>query len=294
VGTSIASTTVLGGASDEHLLVGTVSGGDEKIVQEEVVTFVEDGDVLEKGLTSSPFRTYGQATSDALENSILGFLRRPVRMLGFQWPDSMIASSTAGILFEMNLPWDWIRRSMINEKLSGFKFLRTDFEIRVVVNAQPSQAGAMLVAWIPYAQQARYRPSSVFSWTGYPHVMLDLSQSTSVKLRVPYIMLESHFSLTDDGFRENSLGTIVGCVISPLRGGNPNVDGTVFVHAVNPSVEIPTGIPVREGPSGEVQCWHMKKKQKPLSQPVHVETVPEVIITPPKNFGNWCTFSEVR
>lgn len=225
----------------------------------EIVEFKEDGvvEILEQEIVS-PMNDYLRGAEDTLENDIHGFLKRPVEITNFQWPATAIAGTD---LIDPNvnipgisLPFDWIERPMINQKLQGFTFLRCDFRVRVQVNAQPFNAGRLLVWFEPLTSNMETHLTQATSTrhfggiTGYRHIDLDLSETTAVEFTVPYIGLLSHFNLIT---REAFLGKVRLTVYSQLTAGETGaeVDGTVWINAENIDLQMPTGLPLSISPA---------------------------------------------
>nr|WPR17564.1 MAG: structural polyprotein [Pseudoscorpian dicistrovirus] len=219
-------------------------------VTEEIVHFEEDASVtVNHDVKSvSPIEEYLFNVEDSTVNDIKGFLSRPVEIYRFDWlttqtegHDLILSNSahTAGI----TLPNDWFAQPMISEKLKGFTFIRCDIIVRVQVNAQPFNAGRLILWFDPLTDNYKINKqisniSHFGGITGYSHVDLDLSESTAVELRIPYIGTVSHFNLiTGNG----GLGNARAMVYSPLRGG-ADCDGTVWIYAENIDVQMPTGM----------------------------------------------------
>lgn len=219
---------------------------EENIVEEreEILTFHEEGEVSRVQIEHPQNDLLKlQDLDDVISNDVVGFLERPIHHANFEWlatsPDAVELTK------EVSLPGDWILSSMIREKLSGFRYLQCDFKIRVQVNAQPFNAGYLMMTYIPLHRQNTLTPTNVTTFsglTGYRRVMLDLSQDTSAEITVPYNNIVSHFDLVNGvGY----LGVVKLYVYSPLTGSD-NVDGTVWITAQNVKVSLPTGLPVKQ------------------------------------------------
>jgi len=211
-------------------------------VQQETVTFSEEGDVASAPVeVSSPVLDYLAVANDSLTNDVRGFLSRPVELKNFVWAATGTHGSTVGTT--TLLPNDFLARPMISQKIAGFRYLRCDFVLRIQVNAQPFNAGRLMAVFLPFANQQSYVPSNQTHFgglTGYSHVDLDLSVSTAIELRVPYICPTSHFDLVE---AIGSLGVIQLFVYSQLTG-TVDVDGSIWCHAENIDIQMPTGMPL--------------------------------------------------
>jgi len=88
------------------------------------------------------------------------------------------------------------------ERMVGVRGFRATLVFKVVVSATPFHQGiANLCFQYGTATQvgASTRPAYYYKSTDVPHVMLDISESTSVELRVPYLSALEYFPATPDG-----------------------------------------------------------------------------------------------
>lgn len=213
-------------------------------IQEEILVFHEEGEVpCEEIENTIDEQSKLKDLEDVLPNDVIGFLKRPIHHADFEWlatnPDAV------ELIKEISLPGDWINKDMIYEKLSGFRYFKCNFKIRVQVNAQPFNAGYLLMTYIPLHQQNTVTPSNVTTFsglTGYRRVMLDLSEDTSAELVVPFNNILSHVDLINDN---GYFGVVKLYVYSPLTGSD-NVDGTVWITADDVKVSLPTGLPIQK------------------------------------------------
>lgn len=220
---------------------------------EQILVFHEEGVVSrdqDQEQVSSSFKQL-KDLDDVLANDVIGFLKRPVHYADFVWKASEVEAIE--LIPKIQLPAAWISKNMIYEKLQGFRYLKCDFKIRVQVNAQPFNAGLLLLNFIPIEDQMTTTPSSLADFgglTGYPNVTLDLGRDTSCELMVPFTSIISHFDLVR-GY--GYLGAVKLFVYSPLTGLD-DVDGTVWITAENVEVSLPTGLPVvKVTESGQAQ-----------------------------------------
>jgi hypothetical protein len=215
-----------------------VDSTQEEIV-EQIVTFHEDGDVavVDEVPPEVPM-VYRKVAEDDLQHTVVDILERPIEVANFTWE---LASAAGTELSSVELPADWLSVNMIKEKLSGFTFFRADFEVKVQVNAQPFHAGNLLVVFEPLAGQQQYTPSNMLHFggvTGYRHVNLDLSESTSAMLTIPFLTNLTYFDLIK---AIGQLGRVRMFVYSALTGST-DVEGTIWIRARNVSVDMPTGV----------------------------------------------------
>lgn len=211
---------------------------EEQVVQQEVMQFEEDGGVEKVESNDVPEFDDYPATGDTLENSVRTILERPTIIEQGTWTQAQTPG--AGVT-GMTLPRSWFGKKQVKSKLEGFRFLRCDFRARLQVNSQPFNAGCLIMTFIPFHGQLANPPEAGTGMTfpmmtGYRHVYLDLSTSTTCEMVIPYICPESHFDLTMVG---GLLGVVRAFVYSPLTGGTNDVEFTLYVNAENIEVQMP-------------------------------------------------------
>lgn len=143
---------------------------------------------------------FAETGMDLLEHTVVDFLKRPIEIQNFTWQTSQAEGQELGT--RVLLPETWLSIPMIVDKLKGFQYLKTGFKVRVQVNAMPFHQGRLLVLFEPLFQQTNYIPTSMRHFggaTGYHRVDLDLSESTSVELHIPFLSNIPYFDLVGGG-----------------------------------------------------------------------------------------------
>jgi hypothetical protein len=212
------------------------------VERQEIVVFHEDGEVnrVDDNVTQTTPFVRIKDLDDSLNNDVIGFLERPVIADHFIWSSS---EPDAVLLGSNRLPHDWLKYSMFTEKLAGFRYFKADFKVRIQVNAQPFNAGMLMLVFIPLEETMTTTPSSMADFsglTGYRHVVLDLAQDTACELTIPYSALVSHIDLMK---AYGAIGRAKLYVYSPLTG-SADVDGTIWITATNVEVALPTGLAI--------------------------------------------------
>jgi hypothetical protein len=245
----------------------------------QTVSFNEDGSVATLELnTITPMQDYLLGANDSLTNDIKGFLSRPVPIGNIVWKET---DGPGTDIFEPNLdapansgydlPDTWLSIPMIDQKIQGFSFLRCSFKVRLQFNAQPFNAGRVILYFYPFANNFSENTSVTITSTvhfggitGYRHVDLDLSTATSAELTIPYIGLVSHHNLVHN---KSSMGRVRCVVYSKLTSGasetQTTVDGTVWVHAEDIDLQMPTGVNQLTSPRRVTAHANDKEKQQP-------------------------------
>lgn len=214
--------------------------------------FHEDGVMVEEEPSSAFDTSTVLAATDGLENSVKSFLARPVLVEEFQW---LSADDALNTKFNLNFPSSWFARPMIKEKISGFRYFRGDLVVRLQVNAQPFNAGRLLMYWEPFQKTQSAVPTSVQHFggiTGYRHIDLDVAEATSAELRITYMSPLTHIDLVTGA---GEMGNMVCKVYSKLTGGT-SVEASVWAHFENVSLEMPTGLPIHAYTSTHVDKFY--------------------------------------
>jgi hypothetical protein len=121
-------------------------------------------------------------------------------------------------------------------KLAGYKYIRATAVYRLQVNAQPFQAGRLLLHVLPLAQEytrannyyTAAHNATLTDQTQHPNVELDL-QETAAILRVPYVSPTLYYDRINN---EYDHGKIYLTVLSPLSPGSAStsVGYTLWLH----------------------------------------------------------------
>lgn len=230
----------------------------------QITTFVNEGSTNtgEHVEPSKMPEAMDLATRDMTENSVKGFLERKITLATQDW----LATAPAGtLLYDINLPLQYFGQAMIKAKLAGFRYFRCDFRVTIQVNAQPFNAGMLLMAYYPMNRQLTHSPSNEHHFggiTGYRHAILDLAQNTSMDLLIPFSPVLANIDLIEG---TGTFGQVALYVYSALTG-LVDVDYTIWIAAENVSVEMPTGMPqlLPELPtSGDAQVNLSGEKKRP-------------------------------
>lgn len=196
---------------------------------------------------------YLDCLNDARSHDIISFLERPILMQTSTWATTASYGDMVGSAFD--LPWSMISKNMYQRKLERFYGFRADIEIRVQVNAQPFQAGRLLLSWIPgYKYLGNkiqyYTPTAtgakekfLVPITGSPRIDLDLSTCTEATMCIPYI---SPYMFTDLSNGVGSIGYFQLIVYSPLVDtvSSGSVDVSIWMNFKNIKLRYPTGLPI--------------------------------------------------
>lgn len=135
-------------------------------------------------------------------------------------------------------------------KLDGFTGLKAKVRVRIEVNSQPFQAGALLLHYIPYSEYmvshtqwyATASTANTVAASGCPHTVMNLANSTSMEFVTPYISPYLFFNLPTG---QGSFGNVVISVISPLSSQSASTANyTIWAKFEDVELRYPTDAPL--------------------------------------------------
>jgi len=225
---------------DEPVDVAEFAGADGiQTTKLDVTKLIADGQVTEetRQISRDVPKTMqcGAETESAI--TLKGFLGRPFLFRTGTWGKG---SGRGAPLASFELPAIWVRQPYIKEKLAGFRFLRCTFHIELQVNAQPFNAGGLLMNFHPLESQNTVKPSNdvhLAGKMGKPYVVYRCNQDTSCRLKVPFFPIISHYDLT---YAYGNAGVVRIEVLSPLTGAD-DVDYAIWIWADDIDITLPTG-----------------------------------------------------
>lgn len=131
-------------------------------------------------------------TLDDKPHSLVDFLKRPVDLLpsNFFWTNDQQAGQEL-IPLGISLPNDYFKNPMISEKLRGFLGIKGKLKMRIMINAQKFQQGALMPYWIPNSDNMRGKTAmirkSLSGKSGCAHVIINCDGGTEQDLEIPYV-----------------------------------------------------------------------------------------------------------
>lgn len=174
------------------------------------------------------------AVSKTDDNSIALFMAKPVQIDTLVWTSASAANTTltsysvSDYLTGASVPNIW------KNKISGYNLMRGTAVFRFILNAQPFQAGRLLLHFLPneknfsaYADTyVKVRNACMCLKTQHPNVELDV-QDGNATIKIPYISPALWYS-RDQGF---DWGTLYVDVLSALRSASSTtVNASVYLH----------------------------------------------------------------
>lgn len=180
-----------------------------------------------------------QSWGDHDHRTLHDFLTRPVRVAYGTWSTT---NSVNSALATLNFPDELMKLSLISNKLDGFTFLHAGIRLHIELTAQPTQAGMLLVSYIPYEKYTSTLSAaikaSITGKSGCPSQIINLASATGPKFITPYLSPRSAYNLATGS---GTLGTITVSVLTALNAtGTSTVNYSIFASLDNPIVSTPT------------------------------------------------------
>lgn len=135
-------------------------------------------------------------------------------------------------------------------KLEGFVGLKAKVRVRIEVNSQPFQAGALMLHYVPYSEYMESHTqwystattTNTIAASGCPHVVMNLANTTSMEFCTPYISPYLFFNLPTG---QGSFGNVVISVLSPVASqASSTVTYTVWAKFEDIDLRFPTDAPL--------------------------------------------------
>lgn len=179
------------------------------------------------------------ATSGYADQSIDSFMKKPVPVV----TGLLTTVPAAGtLLTRFNIAPTLLATPIWAEKLKGFINVRGTAKIKLQLNANPFQAGRLILAYIPQYEH-NLRPSgqhlrNLQTITQLPHVEMSF-QDAEAELEIPYISPTTHFNIQSG---EYDWGTVFLFLYSPFVTGAAvpgNISYTIWMSFDDFEVQVP-------------------------------------------------------
>ncbi len=204
--------------------------------------------LVPRSLPSLMYDDIGEKTS----HSIVDFLSRYVIVSQGNWQSSAVRGA---VLANLTFPKQLFNTGAYSvtqnvNKLDGFVGLKARVRVRIEVNSQPFQAGALMLHFVPYSEYMNshtqwYSTATVtdtVAASGCAHVVMNLANNTSMEFCSPYISPYLFFNLPTG---QGSFGNIVISVLSPLSSGVASTASyTIWAKFEDIDLRFPTDAPL--------------------------------------------------
>lgn len=221
----------------------------------DTITLRDDGTSPKDMYIASPRDLPSQMYDDIGEtrtHSISDFLSRYVIVAQGVWNTS---ASRGSVLQNLTFPKNLLQAPGYNvtqniNKLDGFVGLKACVRVRIEVNSQPYQAGALMLHYVPYSEYMQshtqwYATSSATALTaasGCPNIVMNIANTTSMEFCTPYVSPYLFFNLPTG---QGSFGNVVISVLSPLASTvASNCSYTIWAKFDEIDLRFPTDAPL--------------------------------------------------
>jgi hypothetical protein len=219
-------------------------------------------------------------TAEGFAQDIREYLGRPVVI------DSGAFSQTSrGLIKVYSLDLNFLNANIpqFQQRVVGALGVRATLVLRLQVNANPFQAGRLRLCFYPETPDradyvVRTSPGSILSnpISQLPGVELDICESTSCMLRIPYIRHNEYIPLNDAGgaypvgnASDHSWGSAFLYAYLPLTvvSGSPNPTYTMWLHLEDIDLVGSQGYPlVFTVPQSDILS---REEERPISKALH-------------------------
>lgn len=211
---------------------------DTVIEQQKTTTFIEG--------EASSTATFHNRTSDNLAmqlDNIKDFLGKPYFVNNASWNISSGANTN---LLTVDVKTVLLATSYWTSKIQGFNLIRGNAVLRVVLNANPFQAGRLLIRFLPCVNAfqavdgnwAAFKALTRQQTTQQPHVELD-ARETVAELSMPFVAPSHYFNIKAGTY---DWGTFYVDVLSALNtgaSGEATADVSVYLYFTDVELEAP-------------------------------------------------------
>jgi hypothetical protein len=202
-------------------------------------TFVDDSITVLTTLPKALSGVTGLSVSAVNDPKLAAFMEKPLLISQTNWTSSTAANGNLTSYESTNL----LTQQPFANKLMGYRLFRATLCFKVQINAQPFQAGRLLVHFLPFVQnQPGYylncRNINLTSKTQHPNFELDCRDTTGT-LEVPWVGPAPWLDVVNTTI---SWGKIYVDVLSPLLTGNSGSTGvevSLFAYFKNPEFAAP-------------------------------------------------------
>ncbi len=212
------------------------------------------------------------------QNDVTDFLAKPIIVDQFAFTSTSVAND---FIYANNIADFLNARQIWYRKLAGYRMIRGDAVVKIVVNANPFQQGRLMLNFLPcWSQINPVGPYDRIHWydlctkTQAPNVELDL-QETSATMVIPYVAPTLFYDRDNNEF---DWGRVAVTVLSPLQTGSSgplNVEVSVFLSFENVKLAGPQYGP--EGAKDQVMRTRVRRERKLTSRTGVVSSILDTI-----------------
>jgi hypothetical protein len=197
-----------------------------------IVTFSEMSKDWVADATASPFSSETETQDSLLD--IQKFLARPVAIYTGAW-----GAGNDGWIVPV---WRYfLQNPRVANKIAGYRNIRGDLNVKIVVNGSPHHYGRLLATYKPMTVFYDTDEISINSPPQYyvpasqrQHAWLNPATSQGVTFRIPYMWNRPMFSIVDEEYSDaGSLNVYTAVQLQHTNATMPNVTWTVYAWMDN-------------------------------------------------------------
>lgn len=212
---------------NESFEQNTTTASEETVVKMATTTFVEDGSVVSVAHNAKQLSGDMTVQNQAMKD----FMMKPFLVNQSSWSTATAANAdiysfSVSSVLTANVNW--------MNKIQGFNNVRGKAVLRVMINANPFQAGRLLLHFLPCAgaMDASYVASmnvGLITKSQHPHVELDCRDGVA-ELEMPYITPYYYYDIKSGNY---DWGNFYITVLSPLitgASGETTIDISSYLY----------------------------------------------------------------
>lgn len=204
------------------------------VTQNQLMSLVDEHGAKPELLPHPIDNSHTSTSVEIRQHSIIDFLQREIIL----FKGTISASFAMGQeIHTVSLPNDYLKHEMVITKLEGFRFLRGTFEIRIVINAQPFQAGIMRLFYVPVKStnpSFNSQLDSLKQMTGLSGVDVNFEDKEPIVLKIPFIYPLPSYDLL---LEPDPFAFVKFIVYAPVSSND--VSYTMFCRLTNVDVSMP-------------------------------------------------------
>lgn len=162
--------------------------------------------------------TANEQHTDARYHDIISYLGRPQLVSNFIYAKSQLRGE---ILQKIRIP-DKLFKPMIANKLDGFTSFRATAVFKLQINAQPFQAGRLIMFAIPMptliAPRDAYITKHITMAQSLHNVQIDIAKQTEIEIRVPFVSPFNSYDLINGIYPWADLYIMVYSSLNEVQG----------------------------------------------------------------------------
>lgn len=242
------------------------------MTQQITTTFVDDADVVRTTFPKVMSGVTGLSVSAVDEPSIRSFLAKPYLVSSYFWTASDVINTPIMTYITANATgvpaWQ--------AKLLGYNLFRGTFKVKLVINAQPFQAGRLLMSVLPFVQASplSYEAAHTVDLTQRtqaPNVELDC-RDTSAEIEIPWVGPDPWMNVNAAILDWGKIYVSPLSVLATGTSGSTGVEVQMFISILNAEFAAPLVPQSGDKPKRRTQKLSSEAEQEAIAQGKPIST----------------------